>query len=236
MKIVLYARFSPRPGAADCESDEAQLVELRAWAHRQGHTVVGEFRDRERSGGDADRPGLWEAVAAVPRGGALVVTDPKRLARDVALSVVIEQRLADRGAWVIPISLGDSPAGDDATRRLLSQIMSAVAEYERHATAATTRARMRAYAASGRRVTRPDRMPWGWSADPSDPDGPHLVPCSAEREITHRIGQLRAAGLSWRKVARALSEEGLTCRGNAWHAETCRRIFSKATPDATTRR
>lgn len=228
MRVVLYARFSPRPGAATCESDEAQLVELRAWARRHGHDVIGEHRDRDRSGADADRPGLWAAVAAVPRGGALVVTDPRRLARDVALAVVIEQRLAERGAWVLPVSLGDTPPGEDATRRLLGQIMAAVAEYERHAGAATTRARMRSYVASGRRVTRPDRLPWGWTADPVDPDGPHLIPCEAERQTLARIGELRAAGLSWRRVAESLAAEGSTCRGGPWHAETCRRIFSRA--------
>jgi len=52
MKAILYARFSPRPHAEDCDSCERQIADLRAWCKAHNHEIVGEFQDRALSGGD----------------------------------------------------------------------------------------------------------------------------------------------------------------------------------------
>ena len=68
MKVILYARFSPRPDAAESESNDAQFDLCRAHAKRMGWTVAGEYQDAARSGDDEDRPGLWAALDALTKG------------------------------------------------------------------------------------------------------------------------------------------------------------------------
>jgi DNA invertase Pin-like site-specific DNA recombinase len=50
-KVAIYARVSTR----DRQETENQLRELRAYSHKQGWQIVGEYVDHE-SGGKADRP------------------------------------------------------------------------------------------------------------------------------------------------------------------------------------
>ena len=85
MKVILYARFSPRPLASECESVESQLAELRAYCVQHGHEVVGEFSDKALSGGsDWDtRPGMLDAANACTRGMVFLVRSYDRLFRDI---------------------------------------------------------------------------------------------------------------------------------------------------------
>ena len=80
---VLYARFSPRPNAEECDSVEKQLERCRAYSLGHGYTVVAQHHDKDLSGARADnRPGLQSAIAAAcKRKAVLVVYSLSRLAR-----------------------------------------------------------------------------------------------------------------------------------------------------------
>jgi site-specific DNA recombinase len=87
MKAIVYARFSPRPDAAESESNAAQLDLCRAYAKQMGWTVTDEHQDTALSGDDEDRPGLWAALDALPRKGVLLAYKLDRLARSIYLSI-----------------------------------------------------------------------------------------------------------------------------------------------------
>ena len=54
------------------------------------------------------------------------------------------------------------------------------------------------------------------------------------RATMELIGGLRAAGLSWQKIADALTKQGVpTSQGGAWHGTTVRKLAAKA-KDTTT--
>jgi len=58
-QAVLYARFSPRPNAEECDSAKKQLERCRPYSEGRGYTVIAEHKDEDLSGARADnRPGL----------------------------------------------------------------------------------------------------------------------------------------------------------------------------------
>ena len=46
MKVVSYARFSPRPNSADCDSVERQHYDIAEWAKAHNHEIMGTFSDK----------------------------------------------------------------------------------------------------------------------------------------------------------------------------------------------
>ena len=60
------------------------------------------------------------------------------------------------------------------------------------------------------------------------PDGKHLEPNPDEQAVIARMGALRADGLSFGGVAKALESEGFAPRGKAWHAMTVSRALGGA--------
>src|SRR3990170_3712474 len=91
-KIILYARFSPRPNAAECDSADNQIADLLADAAKRGETVdpADIYKDEDwASGDDWNRPGLWAAVRAVTPGAELRVRNFDRLARDVSIMAFV---------------------------------------------------------------------------------------------------------------------------------------------------
>ena len=106
-RAILYARFSPRKNADECDSVDRQLTALHEYCDEKGIEVMAEFSDEALSGADYDRPGLWDAVAALKRGWILLCRDYQRLARDTTLAMVIEQKIKARGCSLMSMENGD---------------------------------------------------------------------------------------------------------------------------------
>jgi site-specific DNA recombinase len=234
---VIYARFSPRPNAAESESVEMQLERCRAYCTGQGYTVAAEHFDKDLSGGRADnRPGLQAALkAACERRAVLVVYSLSRLARNTKDALALAERLqrcrADLAAVREQIDT-HSPMG-----RFIFVILAALAELEREQIRDRTSDAMQRHQATGRRMSRLDRAPYGWQPDEAGPrrtgkDGQErparLIPHPEEQAIIGRIQKLCAEGLGLRQIARALDEAGLSCRGCRWHHSTIKAILGRA--------
>src|SRR6478609_6398553 len=101
MKAILYARFSPRPSAKECESCERQFEDMEAFCAKHGWEIVDRFHDKAVSGADQyevtahrkdgqaeltvafeEREGLGEAFDALKSGYILLVRAQDRLSRD----------------------------------------------------------------------------------------------------------------------------------------------------------
>lgn len=221
-KAVIYCRFSPRPGAAVCESNANQLQICREHCQRAGYSIVGEFSDSEVSGSEdseAKRPGLWAAIAAVPRGGLLVVSKADRLARSVYLAEAIRRDLAKRRAVVEAV---DGGREDNSTQaKLVRQILAAVAEAEREIIAARTSAAIKARLARG--LAHGAHAPLGQKRV-----GQLLEADHAEAAAVCKVLELREAGKSYSAIARVLNSQGVKSRGQRWHHGGIRSICLRA--------
>jgi DNA invertase Pin-like site-specific DNA recombinase len=175
------------------------------------------------SNGLDDRRGLAEGLARIERGEAtaLVVYRLDRLARDLLLQETVHARLEAGGAAVLSVS-EPSVEGDDATRVLVRQLLGGIAQYER----AVIRGRMMAgkaakVASGGYGGGRPA---YGYKAS-----GGALVANEDESAVLKKVISLRQAGKSYRSIAAALSEAGVTTRsGGEWNPNQVRRIAQKA--------
>jgi len=214
MKAILYARFSPRPNAADCESCKAQLADLREYAATHGYEVIGEFSDDALSGGDGweDRPGMLAASAACKKGMKFIVRNYDRLFRDVDKATVFRATLEAKGVEVLSASPQEEAAnGNSLHAKLIRFVILWKAELDREITRARTRAKMRRHQANGRRMSR--RPPYGKMDDPADPK--RLIDCPVEQHVIRTVRCLRDSGMGLRQIARELEKRGITRRGKA---------------------
>jgi DNA invertase Pin-like site-specific DNA recombinase len=158
MPVIIYTRFSPQRQANLKESCEAQEDACRKWATSKGETVKEVFADKEMSGADADRPGLWEAVKAVKAGDTLLVYKLDRLARDYVLAEYIRGKVASQKGQIRAV---DGDIDDDSDIAvLIRQVLASFAEFERKMIGKRTASVMRYKMMQGQRMSR--WAPYGW--------------------------------------------------------------------------
>jgi DNA invertase Pin-like site-specific DNA recombinase len=222
---VLYARFSPRPSPDECSSVEKQLERCQAYCCGHGYEVVAQYHDKDLSGSRADnRPGLQRAIAtACKHKAVLCVYSLSRLARCTRDAIDLAERLNAAGADLAVIQENvntRSPMG-----RFIFTLFSALAQVEREQIAERTSSAMLRHQAKGRRMTRPDRCPFGWRPDTSDRD--RLAEDPGEQAAIARIRQERRQGRGLREIARKLDQAGIDCRGGQWSHSTVRAVLRR---------
>jgi DNA invertase Pin-like site-specific DNA recombinase len=206
-------------------SVEKQLERCQAYCRGHGYDVVAEFHDKDMSGCRADnRPGLQRAIAtACKQKAVLCVYSLSRLARCTKDAIDLAERLnaADADLAVIQENVNTrSPMG-----RFIFTLFSALAQLEREQIAERTSNAMLRHQSKGRRMTRPDRCPYGWRPDDRDPA--RLVEDAAEQAAIDRIRQERLQGRGLREIARQLDGAGISCRGGHWSHSTVRAILRR---------
>lgn len=229
-KAILYARFSPRPNSEECTSCQRQLEDLRAYCEENDLEVAGEFHDDALSGSDdmSRRPGLMDASVACKRGYVLLVRSHDRLFRDLAKAVVFRSRLEAKG---VEIRSATEPAanGDDPTSKLLRNLFSAIAEYQRETIRARTKARIRQRQAALKPVSK--IPPYGWQISRK---GDRLEEVPTEQLVIDRICREYDAGLGYRQIARMLNHTNAPTRGkHQWNHKIVERILRRAGKVAT---
>ena len=223
MNAILYARFSPRKNAEDCESVETQLDRARQYCGAAGMEIIGEYSDKGLSGARADnRPGLADALDHVCRVKAcLVVYSLSRLARNTRDAIEIAERLNRAGADLA--SLHEKIDTTSAMGRFVFKLMSALAELEREQISERTSDAMLRHQENGRRMS--DRTPYGWIRNPNNPA--LMVEDEHEQAVIQRIMSEHRAGVSMRQIGRDLESAGILCREGPWHHTTIRRIIAR---------
>ena len=230
-RAILYARFSPRKNADECDSVDRQLTALREYCDEKGIEVMAEYSDEALSGADYDRPGLWDAVAGLKRGWILLCRDYQRLARDTTLAMVIEQKIKARGCSLMSMENGDLvDRHEDPSMKMMRTIMHAFAEFDRAVRNARTRAGMLRNQRNGRRQSAV--VPYGWRSDPDSdlneygrPSG--MLHDHAEQRAIERMCELRESGQSYRQICETLTTEGHPPRGGGWHPGSVQRILKR---------
>ncbi|WP_185996156.1 recombinase family protein [Nocardioides campestrisoli] len=135
-------------GYARCSTEDQDLEAQRQALERLGVVQDRIYLDHGRTGKNRDRIGLREAMAACREGDTLVVTKLDRLARSVRDASDIAEELAERG---VALSLGGAVHDPtDPMGRLLFNILSMIAEFERDLISARTREGMEIARQKGR--------------------------------------------------------------------------------------
>ncbi len=184
-RVAIYARVS----TTTSQSVEMQLRDLHEMVVRRGFELVREYCDEGVSGSRESRPALDNLLkeARRRRFDAVLVWKLDRLGRSLAHLVRLLRELRMLGVELISFSEGlDFTA---TTGKLLYQVISAFAEFERDCIRERVLAGMRNARARGKRIGRP-----------------------AVVVDAFRICQLRAEGASWREIADKLRVRVTTAR------------------------
>jgi site-specific DNA recombinase len=211
---VLYARFSPRPNAEECESIDTQLERLRTWANAVELEVDSVHDDEDKSGKDQNRPGLQRAIDRVCQiRGVLAVYSLSRLARNPGDAIEIVGRLDRRGADLA--SLNERIDTSTAMGEFFFHMVAALAQLEREQIVERTSDAMRRHQAAGRRMGRPDRCPYGYQVAVGD--DAVIVPARDEQQVIELMRTARNRGMSFRGIGAHLDELGYRRRkGQRW--------------------
>lgn len=225
-RFVAYFRVSTQKQGEDGLGMEAQAMAVASYVARVGGEVVATFKEVESGRKDA-RPELDRALEECKRRRAtLVIAKLDRLSRRVSfISKLMDGK--------VPIVACDFPEANELTLH----IMAAVAQHERKAISARTKAAMAAAKAryeALRAKDEPAEYKIGqvgkqnlakWKAAGG-------VPFAERREETREADDLirpfveARASLSLRALAAALDEAGHRPRGGAarWSAEAVRQL------------
>lgn len=153
MKTAIYARVSTTTN----QSVEMQLRDLWELADRRGFEIVGEYCDEGVSGAKNSRPGLDRllADAEARQFSVILVWKLDRLGRSLVHLVRLMEDF--RRLDIELVSFSEGLDFTTTTGKLLFQIISAFAEFERDCIRERVRAGMRNAKAKGKRIGRPPR-------------------------------------------------------------------------------
>lgn len=206
--MLAYSRVSTEEQAERRNGLEAQQAAIDAEAERRGWDV--EHYADEGASGKYINEKLREALQllASGQGDGLVVSKMDRLARSIINAADIMERADVQGWSLVVLDLGVDLT--TASGRLIAQVMSSFAEYERAQIGERTKAALAAKRRRGERLGRP-RV--------------------AQPGVVRRIVMERNTGQTYERIARVLTAEGiLSPLGKpSWQASTVRRIYASAT-------
>jgi DNA invertase Pin-like site-specific DNA recombinase len=201
LRAVGYARVSTEEQGRSGLGLEAQRSAIVAECGRRGWRLAA-LHAEVASGGRADnRPLLGEALAALGRGDALVVSRLDRLTRSLPDFADLLRSAGRRGWNLVALDMGLDLA--TPTGRAMAGMAAVFAQWEREMIGLRISEALAAKRAGGWVPPRPAHQ-------------------TAEADEA-RVLRLRRCGLSQRGIAAALSEED----GRTWHRETVARVLRR---------
>ena len=227
-QVALYARVSTS-NQNQTQTIEQQLERLHNHVREQGWQLQEEhiFRDDGRSGATLNRPGLDRLRDAVRTRAieVVLITAPDRLARNYVHQMILLEEIEQAGCQV---EFLERPMSHDPHDKLLLQIRSAVAEYERELITDRMRRGRQAKYRAGLLLpwTRP---PYGYRLGVETPRNPEEVRLEeSEAAVVREIYALYLQeGLSLCQLANHLQRQGIpTPSGKTlWGLATLRAIL-----------
>ena len=198
----IYLRVSTSSQADAGNGLEAQRQSCLSYAERNGLEVSGVFVDAAVSGAAeiGDRPALMDAINSLQKGSVLLVAKRDRIARDVLNNAVIEKMGSGKKSSLV--SADGAGNGDDPSARLMRDILSAMAAYERALVSCRTSAALASMKASGKAYT--NIPPFGFKRSAC---GGLFIEEQREQEILQDVLQWRAQRETWRSCCERLNQE-----------------------------
>ena len=210
MRAAIYVRVST-PKQTENQTIEQQIIRLKTHIEEQGWMLKADhlYRDDGYSGANLNRPGLdsLRDRAAFAEFDIVLVTDPDRLSRNYVHQMLLMEEFERQH---MRVEFLERPMSDDPHDRLLLQIRSAVAEYERTLIGERMRrGRLMKYRAG--QLLPWGRRPYGYQLDPEhprDPAGVRLDETEAAIVAEMFAWYLEQGGTLYR-VAKRLNELGV---------------------------
>lgn len=223
--VVGYVRVSTEQQADGGVSLDAQREKLLAYAKAMDLTLVEVVEDAGASAKTLNRPGLRRALSFLEDGRAdgMLVTKLDRLTRSVRdLGDLVDGYFATRFAL---LSVSDSIDTRTAAGRLVLNVLTSVAQWEREAVGERTRDALAHLRSSGVRLGG-EAMGWR-RQERRDEDGRRVVEGVAEERTTvAMILALNRDGRSLRAICAALTAAGRkTKKGGLWSPKVVRAIL-----------
>lgn len=227
MHVIGYVRVSSEEQATEGVSLEAQESRIRAWSELNDAQSVRVYTDAGLSGKRADnRPALSNALAAVGRGGVLVVYSLSRLARSTRDTLEIAEHLERRGADLV--SLSEKIDTTSASGKMVFRLLAVLAEFERDLISERTKASL---AHKRKKSERCGQIPYGYDLADDGPEG-KLIPSESEQSVIVKMQRWRARGWSHRRIAEELTKRGVPSkRGGAWYHTSVSKVFRRIDRD-----
>lgn len=208
-RAIAYLRVSTDKQADKGVSLDAQRAKLEAYASLYDLDLVAVEVDGGASAKSLDRPALGRALAGLRAGraDALLVVKLDRLTRNVRdLGELLDGYFGASKPFAL-LSVGDQIDTRTATGRMVLNILTSVAQWEREAGGERTATAMQYKAAQGEYCG--GQVPYGYAVGL---DGVHLVELDGEQAVIAAIRELRAAGLSLRAIVAELGKRGMVSR------------------------
>ncbi len=144
-KAVAYYRTSSSANAgSDKDSLARQRAAVEGYASRNRVDIVAEFYDEAVRGTDAIdvRPGFGALLDRINGNGVrmVLVEDPTRFARDLAVQLAGHELLKTLGIDLIPVNAPDFFTDDTPTATLVRQVLGAISQFEKAQLVAKLRA------------------------------------------------------------------------------------------------
>jgi DNA invertase Pin-like site-specific DNA recombinase len=223
--MVGYRRTSTDDQKLGIEAQDETLVRI---ARDRGCNLVRVFTEHE-SGGNCERPELDRALRHARRVGAiLVVAKLDRLARDSGFLMKIYD-------GTVPVCFGDLPEIDgSAASRVMIQMMSVIAEFERRRIGERTQEALAVLKARGVKLgaSRPECR----NLTPADRRKGTLAAARARvaravdemSDVAEIAVQMRRQKASLRDIAKHLNDQDYPTRqGGQWSASQVKRILDR---------
>lgn len=221
-KAVAYYRVSTAKQGASGLGLEAQREAVESLCLARGLELIAPPFTEVESGKRNDRPELVKALDRCRVTGAtLVVAKLDRLSRNAAFLLALQ----DSG---VPFVAADMPDANNLT----VGIMALVAQQEREAISARTKAALAAAKARGTKLGNPNGAAALRRAGRGTAAGVRAAIRKADEHALRLkpiVARLRAEGhTSLDKLAAAMNGEGiLTPRGGRWHASSVRNLLAR---------
>ena len=247
MKCAIYCRRSTvQRGDPAARSTVRQRENAEAFAAKMGWTVVNVFVDEATSGAKEHRSGLDALMASAKRGAfaVVIVSEMKTIARELSLGLSLIKRLAQAGVLVYEYGQGRCLTPKNARERIVAALELFGADDYREGTALRVREGHKKHAelghvVGGRIYGYKNRPVYNGETDASG----NLLRSYVLREVDPseaavvlRIFTLYAEGAGLKRIARELTEAGITSpRPNdpaqslkAWAPSTVRAILDRS--------
>lgn len=216
---IAYLRVSTSTQADSGLGLSAQRESIESFIASKGYEHIQWFEDAGVSGaaGIHNRPGLADAIAAVDRGGVLLVAKLDRLSHDEFMSAWIRMKIETRGASIVSCA-GEGTDDESPAGKLMRAIVSAFASYEREMIASRTRAARAVQRSKG--AFCGGAVPYGFTRK-----GDGLIPNPEELGTIAIARNLRGKRVSWSEIGKTLIQKGHKPRkAKKWHINQLRRI------------
>ncbi len=164
---VAYFRTSSAANVGrDKDSLRRQQEAVRSYAQHHAIDIVEEFNDPAVSGADPidERPGFSTLLGRVQGNGVgvVLIEDPTRFARDLAIQLAGHELLKSLGVELIPVNCPEHFREDTPTAVLVRQVLGAISQFEKAQLVAKLKvARDRKSKEAGRRIEGRKPVPDG---------------------------------------------------------------------------